>query len=301
MNLEPHKPPVAPAREPNGWPTLSRAWIGRLRRLRHARGRQAEGLALVEGLRPIGSAILAGVRPAVIAAEPAWAADHAPLCDRWKSAASGPLPWCRVSAADLRRVATTQTSPGIVAAVPIENPAGRVSGNAALGPLREGIGLLLGVNDPGNLGSMLRAAWAAAVQAVWLLPGTVDPWNPKVVRAAAGAHWHVRWTWVRDPAEALAQAEVPPEAVWLADPHRGSAPWEAPRLPAHLLVIGHETAGLPLGLPGVPIRIPMPGGAESLNVAQATTVLLYELARSRYPHHDCGPARGDLDLSGPRA
>ena len=258
---------------------LSHAWIARLRRLRHPRGREVEGLVLVEGPRTIESAIRGGAVPAALVVDPAWAAAHDELCRHWTQLASRELAWWSLPPDALRRIATTETAPGVLAAVPIPEP-GIARGRTA-GPLRDGLGLALRVNDPGNLGTILRAAWAAGVRAVWLVSGTVDPWNPKVVRAGAGAHWHLDWAWVRDASEAVVQAGVGPAAIWLADPHRGIAPWEAERFPAQLLVVGHETAGLPSGLPGVPVRIPMPGGAESLNVAQATALLLYELIRTR--------------------
>jgi TrmH family RNA methyltransferase len=138
-----------------------------------------------------------------------------------------------------------------------------------------------GVADPGNLGTILRTAGAAGVEAVFLAPGTVDAYNPKVVRAAMGAHFRLPileadWERIGQHTRGL--------AGWRAEAHAGQAydqvDWRAPCL----LVIGSEAAG-----PGEAARrlaphtvhIPMPGRAESLNAAVAAALLMFEVARSR--------------------
>jgi TrmH family RNA methyltransferase len=135
--------------------------------------------------------------------------------------------------------------------------------------------------DPGNLGTVLRTASAAGVQAVFLAPGTVDAYNPKVVRAAAGAHFHlpiVESNW-GDIASALVRL-----TLWRAEAHAGTpydqVDWRQPSG----LVIGSEAAGpgdAAQRLAPEAVRIPMPGKAESLNAAIATAVLLFEAARQR--------------------
>jgi RNA methyltransferase, TrmH family len=135
--------------------------------------------------------------------------------------------------------------------------------------------------DPGNLGTVLRTASAAGVQAAFLAPGTVDAYNPKVVRAAAGAHFQmpiIEAGW-GDIASALARL-----TLWRAEAHTGTAydqvDW---RQPAGL-VIGSEAAGpgdAAQRLAPDAVHIPMPGQAESLNAAIAAAVLLFEAARQR--------------------
>jgi RNA methyltransferase, TrmH family len=135
--------------------------------------------------------------------------------------------------------------------------------------------------DPGNLGTVLRTASAAGVQAIFLAPGTVDAYNPKVVRAAAGAHFHlpvVEAAW-GDIASASARLKL-----WRAEAHAGvthtEVDWRAPSG----LVIGSEATGpgdAAQRLAPDAVRIPMPGQAESLNAAIATAVLLFEAARQR--------------------
>ncbi|MEX2284325.1 MAG: RNA methyltransferase [Gemmatimonadota bacterium] len=136
------------------------------------------------------------------------------------------------------------------------------------------------VQDPGNLGTLIRVADAFALDAVVLLPGTVDPWNPKVVRSAAGSSF-------RMPQIPAAIAEL---KEWF-NKHEYRAlgadttgdPLDVDALPPRVaLVVGNEGAGLRADtrtLLDALVRIPMPGPAESLNVAVAAGILLYALTR----------------------
>ncbi len=137
------------------------------------------------------------------------------------------------------------------------------------------------LGDPGNLGTVLRTALAAGVQAVFLTPGSVDPFNPKVVRAAMGAHFHL-------PLITAGWDDLPVHlaglALWRAEAASGE-PYDAVdwRPPAALL-IGSEASGpsdAARHLAPRPVRIPMPGPAESLNAAIAAAVLMFEVARQR--------------------
>ena len=137
------------------------------------------------------------------------------------------------------------------------------------------------LSDPGNLGTLLRTADAAGAEAVFLAPGTVDAHNPKVVRAATGAHFHLpitERTW-DELAELLTQVEV-----WLAEARDGEpydrVDWRAP----FALIIGSEAEGpsdAARRFTPKRVQIPMPGRAESLNAAVAAGVLLFEAARQR--------------------
>lgn len=124
------------------------------------------------------------------------------------------------------------------------------------------------VADPGNVGTLLRAADAFGAS-VALSPGCADPTGPKALRASAGAIFRVP----------VGRFDEAPRR-WLAlDAHGGAPLDELDLTPPVTFVLGAERAGLPL-LEGVErATIPQPGEAESLNVAMAGTVALYELSR----------------------
>ncbi len=138
-----------------------------------------------------------------------------------------------------------------------------------------------GVRQPGNLGTILRSAQAGGVGWVIVAPGTVDIYNPKVVRGAMGAHFHLPVSVLSWPQIEKALEGRP---VFLASP-RGERiyhqiDWTRPTA----LIVGGEAEGAGRQaerLADGQIAIPMQGGAESLNVAMAATVILFEAARQR--------------------
>jgi len=143
--------------------------------------------------------------------------------------------------------------------------------------------VLDGLRDPGNVGTCLRSALAAGVDAALLGPNTADPSNAKAVRAAGGAHFRLpmaRAAW-SDTARRCRAAGL---EVRVADAG-GSADYAAIdwRRP-FALVIGGEAdgpSGAARALCTTTVRVPMPGGAESLNAAAAAAVILFEAARQR--------------------
>ena len=140
------------------------------------------------------------------------------------------------------------------------------------------------VRDPGNLGAVLRIAGATGVKGVICCAGTVDPFNPKVVRASAGAVFRVPLVVGATPAEALGALAEFGFRCWATVPHGGTdyavADLEGPTA----LVLGNEGAGLPAevvsGLNGS-LTIPMEDGTESLNVAMTVAVLCFDAVRRR--------------------
>lgn len=133
------------------------------------------------------------------------------------------------------------------------------------------------LTDPGNLGTILRSAEAAGVDTVVLTPGSVDPYNPKVVRASAGALFHV-------PVATADLAAVQRAGLRLlgTSSHRGERHVDVDWTGRIALVLGNEAHGLPDDVPVDDwVRIEHLGRAESLNVAMAATVLVFEVARHR--------------------
>ena len=140
--------------------------------------------------------------------------------------------------------------------------------------------LLESIQDPGNLGSMLRSAAAAGCDAVFMSKGCADAWSPKVLRAAMGGHFVLE---LHEHADLLAVASAFPGTIFAAALAAGSSLY-ASRLHGEIaFAIGNEGAGLSQELLGksVPVTIPMPGKIESLNAAAATAICLFEAVRQR--------------------
>jgi TrmH family RNA methyltransferase len=140
------------------------------------------------------------------------------------------------------------------------------------------------VQDPGNIGSILRSAAAAGVDQVLLSKNCAFAWSPKVLRAGQGAHFAVA---IHEDVDLRAWAtgfrasggEIVATVV-----AGGTSLFATPLLRRLALVIGNEGAGLSDGLAALATRrvsIPMPGGMESLNVAAAAAVCLFEFVRRR--------------------
>jgi RNA methyltransferase, TrmH family len=141
--------------------------------------------------------------------------------------------------------------------------------------------VLDGLSDPGNLGTVLRTAGAAGVDAVFMPPGTVDAYNPKVVRGAMGAHFQLPLVTADWDEIARALAGL---AVWRAEARAGRPYDDVDLRRPCALLIGSEAAGVSPAadqLPANPVHIPMPGRAESLNAAVAAAVLMFEVVRQR--------------------
>ena len=235
--------------------------------------RDADRRFLVEGAQAVGEALEAGAGTlsVVFASVP----DH-PLALR---AASLGVEVVAVAPAVMERLAGTITPQGIVGIaayrdVPLE----------ALRPDPSCVVVLHEVRDPGNAGTILRSADAAGADAVVFAGSTVDPYNAKVVRASAGSLFHLPVVRSAATADAVAALRERGCAVLAmagdgADDLYG-APLEAPVA----FLFGNEAQGLDAAtrdLADAVVRIPVPGRAESLNLAAAATVCLFEWARRR--------------------
>ncbi len=138
------------------------------------------------------------------------------------------------------------------------------------------------LRDPGNLGTLLRAAAGAGVDAVYLSTETVDPWNAKAVRAGMGAHFRLPLLPLDDEALRDLGDRAPLRVVARADAPRAydAIDWTGPAA----LIVGGEAEGVSDRLSGwgsEAARIPLAAGVESLNAAVAGSVILFEAARQR--------------------
>jgi TrmH family RNA methyltransferase len=188
----------------------------------------------------------------------------------------------------LERVADTVTPQPVLTVLPMleapvldpaaEYPAAQ---HPAAQPL---IVVLVDVRDPGNAGTVLRTADASGVSSVIFSGASVDPYNPKTVRASAGSLFHVPFSIEPDPvalATSLAGRGYRTLATVVRDGDDYAAlDWSIPTA----LCLGNEASGLgpeALGAIGGAVAIPMEGRAESLNVGVACAVLCFEALRQR--------------------
>ena len=241
-----------------------------VRSLARRRARQREGRFVVEGTRLLDELMRAGIRPALVFYTGTWAETPAGqrLLPLLGTAREGSWP---VSETVMAACSDTQTPQGVLAVVPF----------VSLEP-RPGLLLILdGIRDPGNLGTILRSAESAGVGQVLLAPGTVDLYNPKVVRGAMGAH--LRLPVLSHDWPAISK-RASGRVVWLAEAAAETAydavDWTRPAA----LIVGSEASGAGQEAEDLTtgrVSIPMAGGADSLNAAMAATVILFEAARQR--------------------
>jgi TrmH family RNA methyltransferase len=248
-----------------------------IRDLQRRKARERRGLVVAEGIRLVADALegAAGI-VAILAADDAARGPAAPML---AAAAAQGIETVVVPRREFDRLADTETPSGVLAVVawrPLALEALRVDG--------PGIVLVLdAVQDPGNVGTMIRTAHALGAAATVALDGTADVRSPKVLRAAMGAIF-------RHPVVAAGAADFASFAsrsdfaVWAAVP--GGEPLSGgDRVPARLaLAIGNEGAGVRgelLALAQRRVTIPMRAGAESLNAAVAAGILLYEATHAR--------------------
>lgn len=177
----------------------------------------------------------------------------------------------------LEAVAYTVKPQGIVCVLPLLQPGLNEDKPQPLYLLCDGIA------DPGNMGSLLRLAYAVAADGIILLPDCVDIFNPKVVRASMGGIFHVPFINMSDE-EACRFLEDGGISLLLADAAGEHSLWEYDFCKPCALLLGNEAKGISAfwrGRKSSGVSIPMPGGAESLNVASSASVLCYEALRQR--------------------
>ncbi len=243
------------------------------RDLRRRKARERERSFVAEGVRAVEDVLRAGMRlRGALMTDAAIATERgAALLEALRAAGVDVL---RVPDDDFASAADTEQPQGVLAIARIPD-----ADLATFDPPTPARVLVLdAVQDPGNVGTMLRTAAALGVQGVIALPGTVDPWNAKVVRSAVGAHGRLP---IFDATEVGLAEFLAARAIVLWGTDAGGAPLDAAPAPSRLaLAMGNEGAGL---TPAVQARcarvvaLPMHPGTESLNVAVAAGIALYAL------------------------
>ncbi len=245
------------------------------RDLQRRRAREREELFVCEGVRAVEELLRSPlvVTGALIAPALAGAPRGAALREQLE--AKG-VPVLAVTDREFASAAGTESPQGVLAVAGV--PRRSLAELGAALPARARLLVLDAIQDPGNVGALLRTAAALGATAVFAMPGTVDLWNGKVVRSAMGALFHrpaLSCDW--DALDALLTARAIP--LWGAD--AGGDPLDGMRAPASLaLAMGNEGAGLSDAARSRVIRrvaVPIASDIESLNVAVAAGIILYQL------------------------
>lgn len=195
------------------------------------------------------------------------------------------VPGLEVAGEIFAKLAATQTPQGVLAVArrQEEDFSALIKKKPAL------LVLVDGVQDPGNLGTIIRSADAAAADGVLLTKGTVDLYNPKTVRGTMGSLFHLPVLTVAQARAALKEMAGAGLQLVAGDPSAETLLFACDFTRPTVLAVGNEARGCSpeiLRLADRVVRIPMPGRAGSLNVAAAAAVMLYEVVRQRcfFPH-----------------
>ncbi len=229
------------------------------------RARRQAGRTVLDGPHLLDSALAAGIRPErLVLSEPA---AQGPLA-KWQERLPG-LPALVLPEPLFAELSPVDTPQGLLSVITLPRP---VAGEA------ESVVLLENIQDPGNLGALVRVAAAAGVAAVCLSRGCAEAWSPKCLRGGQGAHFQVAIheginlaDYARGFAGTIHAASLGATESLYALDLRGRVGF----------AFGNEGAGLSAELCAAarPFRIPMPGRVESLNVATAAAVCLFERVR----------------------
>ena len=244
--------------------------IKELAKLQTAKGRKKAGLYLLEGEHLVEEAIKEKALIELIVVSSNRMEDYHYLLEQTV------VQVLVVSQEVFQKLSMTETTQGILAAVQIENQTEL--------PLSGRIIVLDAVQDPGNLGTIVRTADAACFDAVVLGVGTVDLYNDKVIRSMQGSHFHIP-VFQADLREYLPALKNQGVEVAVTALHRDSKDYSILQGKSDIaIVVGNEGQGVSsevIEVADVVVTIPMFGKAESLNVAIASALLMYKTKESK--------------------
>ena len=256
--------------------SIRNPWIKQLRQLQRKKGRREQGCFVVEGTHALQEAIATRWPLSAVCFTPQWLEKSGHLLEGLDDDIRQQLVGDEVLAA----IASTQAPDGVITICRHRDP----QSSNKFPTLGIAVSTL---QDPGNLGTLIRSAAAVNCDGIWLSADSVDPENPKVLRASAGQ-------WFRQP------PIVTDLSVWLKECRQhgvrvlaaaagtvefpATSLWEVDLTEPVLFLLGNEGAGLSAELRSLAdgaISIPMAAGVESLNVGVAGSLLLYEAKRQR--------------------
>jgi RNA methyltransferase, TrmH family len=248
--------------------------IKQIKKLHNPKERRETQLFLLEGTHLIQEACAVNYPLETVCCTPTWQERHPELwsivsdsCDRLEL----------VGDEVIKSIATTVNPDGIVATAP------RLA--FAKPPLRANLTLVLAtIQDPGNLGTIIRTAAAAGVDGLWVSHDSVDLDNPKVLRASAGQWFRLAMGVSDNLAELVESYQQQGVRVISTTSHTETSYWDVDLRSPTLILLGNEGAGLSPDLAALAdrqVKIPMSETVESLNVGTAAALMLYEVRRQQ--------------------
>lgn len=185
------------------------------------------------------------------------------------------IPMIKFSKKDFARITSVETPQGILGVARMPEFSGAQHSCLLIS---------CGIQDPGNLGTIIRAADAAGVDKILVSRDTVDRYNQKVIRSTMGSIFHVPVEEMEDVAQAIQKLKQDGIKI-IATQAAGKVNfWDNNYKSSCAIILGNEASGIPeniLGLADQVVSIPILGKAESLNVAMSATIMLYEVLRQR--------------------
>jgi len=258
--------------------SLQNPTVKQLRKLQQPKERRKQAVLLLEGTHLIEAACAANYPLQMLCYTEGWQQQYPEI---YQAAIAQADHTEQVSETVLKAIASTVTPDGVVATAPKRNAwqeaASRPSEHISLGLLLETL------QDPGNLGTIIRTAAAAGIDGLWLSEDCVSLENPKVLRASVGQWFRLPMATV-DITEKAQQLKQQGVQVVATSAIAELDYWDLDLSQPTVFMMGNEGAGLSAALlehASLGVRIPVMPGVESLNVAVSAALLLYEAKRQR--------------------
>ena len=231
----------------------------------------------LEGPNLVREAIRAGLNPVVIFYTGDYFESEG---NKWLSDLDSSVKQLELPLELFKKIANTE-NPRAVAAIMSFNPEKSIEVCAGSMQL---VLVLDRIQDPGNMGTIIRTAAAADVDAIYYTSGSVDPYSPKVLRSTAGTIFSIPTKLCREPLELINNFKLENMQLIAADANSDQAYWSADFRQPTVLIIGNEAAGISPELNSKAdfrLAIPLAENVDSLNAAIAAAVILYEIIRQR--------------------
>lgn len=254
--------------------SLQNPLVKHLRKLQKPKERHEQGVFLLEGTHLIEAACAVQYPLVTVCCTPDWQTRHEML---WEQVLRQAERVELVSPEVVGAIATTTTPDGIVAT------ARRTAARPPRFDLSLGL-VLETLQDPGNLGTIIRTAAAAGAEGLWLSTDSVDLDHPRVLRASAGQWFRLPMGVSSDLGETVQRYQAAGVQAIATLPTAQKTYWDLDLTQPTLVLLGNEGAGLSPHLAALAdraVQIPLAAGVESLNVAIATALILYEAQRQR--------------------